>query len=288
MIKNFVLKMDNTKNEVQKYWNDRPCNIKHSKKEFGTKEYFDEVEQKKYFVEPHIPGFADFKKWDGKKVLEIGCGIGTDSINFVRNGAKLTVIEFSEKSLDVCKKRFSTYGLTAEFYLGDVEKLTEFLPAQHFDLIYSFGVIHHTPKPEKAFEEIVKYMDKNTELRVMLYSKISYKLFWIMMEKGIKQMSDMETLIRRNAEAQYDCPVAYTYTFDEIREMVGKYGISVDKIWKDHIFTWDIENYKNNVYVKDQYWKNVNKKLFKQCEEELGWHTLFLGSKNSLKVVKLF
>ena len=142
-----------TKELVKKYWNDRPCNIKHSKKEFGSIEYFNEVEQKKYFVEPHIPEFAEFKKWEGKKVLEIGCGIGTDSINFVRNGAKLTIVEFSEKSLDVCKTRFKVFGLDAEFYLGDVEKLDEVLSPCKYDLIYSFGVIHHTPNPSKAFEQ---------------------------------------------------------------------------------------------------------------------------------------
>jgi len=55
---------------VRDYWNERPCNIKHSQSEIGTRIYFDEVEKRKYFVEPHIPDFADFKKWKGKKVLE--------------------------------------------------------------------------------------------------------------------------------------------------------------------------------------------------------------------------
>ena len=63
--------------KVNEYWNARPCNIRHSPKPVGTKEYFDEVEARKYFVEHHIPGFADFERWRGKKVLEIGCGIGT-------------------------------------------------------------------------------------------------------------------------------------------------------------------------------------------------------------------
>ena len=59
--------------EVKNFWNKRPCNIRHSNKIVGSLEYFDEVEQRKYFVEPHIPVFAEFKKWQGKRVLEIGC-----------------------------------------------------------------------------------------------------------------------------------------------------------------------------------------------------------------------
>src|ERR1700684_258135 len=73
--------MNTTIDTVKEYWDRRPCNIRHSPEPVGTKAYFDQVEARKYFVEYHIPGFADFKKWSGKKVLEIGCGIGTDSIN---------------------------------------------------------------------------------------------------------------------------------------------------------------------------------------------------------------
>src|SRR5207344_631505 len=67
---------------VQEYWDARPCNIRHSDKPVGSREYFDEVEKRKYFVEPHIPGFAEFARWSGKRVLEVGCGIGTDTISF--------------------------------------------------------------------------------------------------------------------------------------------------------------------------------------------------------------
>jgi len=70
-----------TVDAVRNYWDRRPCNIRHSPKRVGTREYFDEVETRKYFVEPHIPRFAQFERWRGKKVLEIGCGIGTDTTN---------------------------------------------------------------------------------------------------------------------------------------------------------------------------------------------------------------
>src|SRR6266704_5380693 len=97
--------------QVQDYWNRRPCNIRHSPKPVGTKEYSDEVEARKYFVESHIPGFADFERWRGKRVLEIGCGIGTDTMNFARAGAEVTAVDLSEKSLVIAQQRAKVFGL---------------------------------------------------------------------------------------------------------------------------------------------------------------------------------
>src|SRR5215468_9122838 len=96
---------------VKDYWNARPCNIRHSTAPLGSKQYFDEVEGRKYFVEPHIPLFAEFKRWRGKKVLEIGCGIGTDTINFARVGAQVSTVDLSEKSMELARKRASVFRL---------------------------------------------------------------------------------------------------------------------------------------------------------------------------------
>src|SRR5215472_3529612 len=132
---------------VHDYWNSRPCNIRHSPKPLGTREYFDEVEARKYLVESHIPAFAEFERWRGKKVLEIGCGIGTDTVNFARHGAKVTSVDLSEKSLELAQQRIGVYGLQdqVQFYRGNAEELTSFVPVESYDLVYSFGVIHHTP-----------------------------------------------------------------------------------------------------------------------------------------------
>src|ERR1017187_963444 len=109
--------------KVSDYWNARPCNIRHSSQPVGTREYFDEVEARKYMVEPHIPGFAEFEKWREKRVLEIGCGIGTDTINFARHGARVTSVDLSEKSLELARQRARVYGLQDQgpFYRGHAE-----------------------------------------------------------------------------------------------------------------------------------------------------------------------
>src|SRR5713226_2272799 len=98
--------------QVQSYWDRRPCNIRHSTKPPGTREYFDEVERRKYFVEPHIPEFAEFARWNGRNVLEVGCGLGTDTVNFARAGAHVTAVELSERSADLARKRVDVYGLS--------------------------------------------------------------------------------------------------------------------------------------------------------------------------------
>ena len=92
----------------------------------GSKEYFDEVEARKYLVEPHIPGFAEFERWKGKRVLEVGCGIGTDSINFARAGAQLTAVDLSSESLKIARQRAEVMGVAdrIEFVQANAEELT--------------------------------------------------------------------------------------------------------------------------------------------------------------------
>lgn len=251
--------MVHTIEDVKKFWNDRPCNVKHSSKEVGTKEYFDEVERKKLFVESHILKFTDFEKWKNKKVLEVGCGIGTAAINFARNGADYTGIELSEESLNITKKRFEVYDQKGTFLQGNAEELSSFLPDQKFDLIYSFGVIHHSPNPEKIVDQIKKYMDKNSILKIMVYSKNSWKNF--MIEEGLDQ-----------PEAQSGCPIAFTYTHDEIANLLKDFEIL--SLEQDHIFPYEIDQYKQNVFVKTPWFESMPEKMFKILEKKLGWHTL--------------
>ncbi len=245
--------------EVKKFWNDRPCNIKHSSKELGTMEYFDEVELKKFRAEPHILKFTEFPQWKNKKVLEVGCGLGTVGINFALNSADYTGVELSKESLEIAKKRFEVYNQSGKFYLGNAEELSSFVHIETYDLIYSFGVIHHSPHPEKIVSEIKKYMNENSVLKIMLYAKDSWKNY--MIDAGLDQ-----------PEAQYDCPIANTYTKQDVVELLN--GYEVLSIEQDHIFPYQIESYKKGKYIKQPWFDVMPTAMFETLEKNLGWHLL--------------
>ena len=259
--------------DVKSYWNQRPCNLKHSKKTVGSKEYFEEVEWKKYHVEPHIPSFADFRKWEGKRVLEIGCGLGTETINFARAGAQVTVVELSEGSLQLARQRAKVFGLSKKikFYQGNAEELSDILPSsEEFDLIWSFGVIHHSPNPKKIIGNIRKFMSRDAELRIMVYHKYSWKVFWVLMKFGKGAFWKLDELIARYSEAQLGCPVTYAYSKKEVKKLLC--GLKIKDIQIEHIFSYKFPEYKNNVYKKIWYFRWHPKRVFYWLEKKIGWH----------------
>lgn len=258
---------------VRDYWNRRPCNIRHSTAEIGTKEYFDQVEARKYLVEPHIPAFADFANWKGKKVLEIGCGIGTDTINFARAGAEVTAVDLSSKSLKLAAKRAEVFGFSdhINFYEANAEKLSEYIPAQKYDLVYSFGVIHHSPHPEKIIGQIRDYfIHPGSTLKLMVYYRYSWKVFWMLIqEKG--QFWKLDKIIARHSEAQTGCPVTYSYTRKTIKDLIGE-NFDIEENYVEHIFPYRIPEYVKYEYVKEWYWRMLPENVFLRLEKTFGWH----------------
>jgi SAM-dependent methyltransferase len=142
------------------------------------------------------------------------------------------------------------YGLTATFICGNIEMVDELIKDKKFDLIYSFGVIHHTIEPKNVINGIYNLLKKDGEFRFMVYSKVSYKLFWLMLEYNIKDLSEDFKVISNDSEAQSNCPMTHIYNFDDIKNNLLDERFNIIKIWKDHIFTYDISNYKKIYQMK--------------------------------------
>lgn len=261
-------------NRVKDYWNQRPCNIRHSVAEIGTKEYFDQVEARKYFVEPHIPLFADFEKWRGKKVLEIGCGIGTDTINFARAGAEVTAVDLSAKSIELARKRAEVFGFSDKitFQEANAERLSDYIKPQKFDLVYSFGVIHHSPHPEKIIAQIKNnFVGSDSTLKLMVYYRYSWKVLWILLKFGKGKFWDLDKIIATHSEAQTGCPVTYSYSKESVKDLIGE-GFNIDEVFVEHIFPYKIPNYVKYEYLKLWYFRYLPEFVFRNLEKRFGWH----------------
>ncbi len=262
--------------EVQAYWDARPCNVRHSTKPVGTRAYFDEVEARKYRVEPHIPSFADFARWKGKRVLEVGCGIGTDTINFARAGAEVTAVDLSPKSIEIASARADVFGLSdrIRFYCANAEQLSTIVPVEQYDLVYSFGVIHHSPHPDRILAQLRNYLGAGGTLKLMVYHRHSWKVAWIVLGAGRGRIWRMDQLVAQYSEAQTGCPVTYIYSRDEGRRLVELQGFHAQDIRVDHVFPYRIKDYVQYRYVKEWYFRWMPASLFQRFERMFGWHLL--------------
>ena len=258
---------------VRNYWDSRPCNLRHSPSPVGSRQYFDEVEQRKYFVEPHIPQFAEFPRWRGKRVLEIGCGIGTDTMNFARAGAQVTAVDLSSRSLEMARQRAEIYELSERitFVQADAEQLSDSVPPEPYDLVYSFGVIHHTPNPERVMAQIRgHFVHPGSVLKIMVYHRTSWKVAAIVLREGHGAFWKLEELVARSSEAQSGCPVTYTYTRRSVADLLA--GFSIDDIFVDHIFPYRVQDYVQYRYVREWYFRWMPASMYRGLERRLGWH----------------
>lgn len=258
--------------QVLEFWDRRPCNVRHSPKPIGSREYFAEVHARRYLVEPHIPRFAGFAQYRGKRVLEIGCGIGTDTVNFARHGAQVTAVDLSGRSLELARQHARAYGVEdrIKFCVGNAEELQAFVPAEPYDLIYSFGVIHHTPHPELVLRQLGSYAKPGTVLKIMLYHRRSWKAFEILLAGGWRAFFNVDRAVARHSEAQTGCPVTYTYVPRQIPPLVS--GFAVKDIRIAHIFPYRVSDYVNYRYVKVWYFRILPGPVFRWLEGRFGWH----------------
>jgi 2-polyprenyl-3-methyl-5-hydroxy-6-metoxy-1,4-benzoquinol methylase len=267
---------------VRDYWNKQPCNIKHSLKTVGSKEYFEDVKARKYFVEPHLPLFADFLSMKGKKVLEIGCGIGTTTMSFVQNGATVTAVDLSEKSLELARARAEVYGVQDKvtFYQANAEELSSSIPAEKYDLIFSFGVIHHTPHPERLLAQLSAFLKPGGKIKLMVYHRYSWKVLAILLKYGKFRFDKAKKIIARYSEAQTGCPVTYTYTKTEMTDLLAQYDFVVEDMQIEHIFPYRIKDYIQHRYVKNWYFRYLPASAFRFLERHFGWHLCVTAKKS--------
>jgi SAM-dependent methyltransferase len=160
------------KDRVRAFWQANPCGVKFADAAPGTRHFYELVEAHRYTKEWHIPLAADFANAGGLRVLEVGCGLGTDGARFAAAGADYTGVDLTEAAVALARRRFELFDLPGNFQTADAENLD--FPDASFDLVYSHGVLHHTPDTAKAVREIHRVLRPGGRAIVMLYHRGSY------------------------------------------------------------------------------------------------------------------
>jgi ubiquinone/menaquinone biosynthesis C-methylase UbiE len=165
--------------KTRDYWSTYQPGFRFARSSVGTKAFFDEVDQYRYSLEPHIPDVVRFDRWSGRSVLEAGCGIGTDGARLAGAGARYTGLDSSMKALSLARHRFALDELTGTFVAGSVTCLP--FPDQTFDLVFSHGIIHHVQDTEAAVREFHRVLKPGGTVLVMVYHRNSFNYFVTLM-----------------------------------------------------------------------------------------------------------
>lgn len=160
------------KDRVRDFWQNHPCGTKFADAQPGSRLFYELVEQHRYEKEWHIPDAAGFNRAKNLRVLEVGCGLGTDGAQFAKAGADYTGIDLTEAAVDLARRRFELFNLPGNFCVADAEGLD--FPDNSFDLVYSHGVLHHTPDTAAAIREVHRVLRPGGRAVVMLYHRDSY------------------------------------------------------------------------------------------------------------------
>jgi ubiquinone/menaquinone biosynthesis C-methylase UbiE len=242
------------KSAVKTYWDNEPCDTRYSSNQARLL-FFKELEQSRYQSQPNIVELAQFGSARGTRVLEIGVGVGVDFCNWLRNGATAVGVDFTEQAIELTKEYLRLEGQSPTSYgllRGDAEQLP--LKDESFDLVYSYGVLHHTPDTPKAFSEAFRVLRNGGQLRCMIYHSPSWVAFNLWLYHGLLKLRPWKSM-KEIAFEHLESPGTKLYSVREAEQLVRCAGFRQCRI-KILLHDGDLLNmklskkYKYNLLVR--------------------------------------
>jgi ubiquinone/menaquinone biosynthesis C-methylase UbiE len=226
--------------DTAKYWSE---NVPWSFRDLKEKPSYDERRQMRFKLQDYMYSIIPFERSSGKKVLEIGSGAGLDAAEFARNGAIVTAVDFTETAVKETTATFKEAKLKATIQRMDARKLT--FDDNTFDIVYSFGVIHHILEYREALAQVKRVLKKGGEFIGMFYNKDSLLWSYSIEHLGL------------SIERVLGVPFAEPFTKSDLEELLSKYFSEVSVTTHFNVIDTPTER-KVKVVVDDRY--------------GLGWH----------------
>lgn len=212
--------MQDTKAQVREFWDEASCGERlllpsHDRAGFASQA------AERYRIEPYIVDFANFQAWRGKHVLEIGVGLGADHQRFVEAGAVTTGIDLTPRAVEMTRRRLDAFGLASDLRVADAEQLPT--PADEFELVYSWGVIHHSPDTPGVVRQIRRVLKPGGTARIMIYSKWSLIGFMLWTRYALLRLRPLTPLSEVYAN-HLESPGTKAYSVAEARALFAAFA----------------------------------------------------------------
>ncbi len=194
---------------IRAYWNARIHDLDMTTEPVGSRAFFDALDDYRFDKLRYLPTVVDFDGYRDRRLLEIGCGIGTDLVRFARGGARVTGIDLAERSVELARCNAALHGAeTSGLCVGDGEALP--FPDRRFDAVYAHGVIQYAADPARLVAEAHRVLKPGGEAVFMVYNRYSW-------------LSAMSRLTGVGLE-HADAPVLRTASIPEFRRLLGGFA----------------------------------------------------------------
>lgn len=211
---------EHAKQAVYEFWNKASCGEDLYLQDI-SRESYEAHSAMRYRLEPEILAFARFGDAAGKDVLEIGVGLGADHANFAKHGARLTGIDLTDRAIEHTKRRLEKFGLKSNLAIGDAENLP--FRSASFDMVYSWGVLHHSPNTKISIEEVHRVLRPGGVAKIMIYHKYSMVGYMLWIRYALLRLRPLTGL--GDIYSQYlESPGTKAYSVSEARELFGRFG----------------------------------------------------------------
>lgn len=197
-----------TSDDVKNYWNERIHDLEMTRHEPGSREFFADLDDYRFDKLRYLPRIVDFDGFPGKKLLEVGCGIGTDLVRFARGGALATGVDLSATAIELAKKNAAQAGVSIDLRIADAENLP--FEDESFDVVYGHGVLQYTADPKRMVEECRRVLTKEGVAIFMVYNRVS----WL---NALSKLTKVEL-------EHADAPVLVKYSIPEFRRLLSGFA----------------------------------------------------------------
>lgn len=246
---------------IASYWDNHIHDLAITTQPVGSPGFFQQLDDYRYDKLNYLPGLVDFSSFQGKKVLEVGCGAGIDLVRFARVGANVTGIDLSKTAIDLARRNIEQNGLTADLFVMNGEAMQ--FHDDSFDVVYAHGVLQYTADTKKMIAEIHRVLKPEGEAILMVYNRNS----WLNLMRAVT-----------NVPLEHeDAPVLKKFSIGEFKQFLApfkSYRIVPERFpvktklhsgWKARLF--------NDMFV------GTFNLLPKALVRPLGWHLMAFATK---------